>query len=111
MLRSPLPALVGAVALLETLLLSALAPLLPVFEDDLGLTKAQVGILNAAYPCGTMVVALPAAYLAARIGLRTTVGLGLVVLAGSTLALGLLDLYPGLVAARFLQGAGGGGIA
>jgi predicted MFS family arabinose efflux permease len=111
LLRSPLPALVGAVALLETLLLSALAPLLPVFEQDLGLSKAEVGILNAAYPCGTMVVALPAAYLAARIGLRATVGLGLVLLAGSTLALGLLDAYPGLVAARFVQGAAGGGIA
>jgi predicted MFS family arabinose efflux permease len=110
-LRSPLSVLVGTVALLETLLLSSLAPLLPVFEDDLGLSKAEVGILNAAYPCGTMVVALPAAYLAARIGLRATVGLGLVLLAASTLALGLLDAYPGLVAARFVQGAAGGGIA
>jgi predicted MFS family arabinose efflux permease len=109
--RSPLAVLVGTVALLETLLLSALAPLLPLFEDDLGLSKAQVGILNAAYPCGTMVVALPAAYVAARIGLRSTVGLGLVLLALSTLALGLLDAYGGLVLARFVQGAAGGGIA
>jgi MFS family permease len=110
-LRNPLTALVGTVALLETLLLSSLAPLLPVFEEDLHLSKAEVGILNAAYPFGTMVVALPAAYFAARVGLRSAVGLGLVLLAVSTLALGLLDTYPGLVAARFVQGAGGGGIA
>ncbi len=111
MFRSPLAVLVGTVALLETLLLSALAPLLPLFEDDLGLSKAEVGVLNAAYPFGTMVVALPAAYLAARVGLRTAVGLGLVLLAASTLALGLVDVYGGLVVARFVQGAAGGGIA
>lgn len=110
-LRSPLTVLVGTVALLETLLLSSLAPLLPLFEADLDLSKAELGILNAAYPFGTMVVALPAAYLAARIGLRATVGLGLVLLAAATLALGLLDAYPGLVLARFVQGAAGGGIA
>lgn len=107
----PLAALVGTVALLETLLLSALAPLLPVFEDDLGLTKAQVGVLNAAYPFGTLVVAMPAAYIATRIGLRAMVGAALVLLAASTLALGLLDAYPALVGARFLQGAAGGGMA
>jgi predicted MFS family arabinose efflux permease len=109
--RSPLAVLVGTVALLETLLLSALAPLLPLFEDDLGLSKAEVGVLNAAYPFGTMVVALPAAYLAARIGLRAAVAIGLVLLAASTLALGLTDVYAGLVVARFVQGAAGGGIA
>ena len=80
-LRSPLAVLVGTVALLETLLLSALAPLLPLFEEDLGLSKAEVGVLNAAYPFGTMVVALPAAYLAARIGCARRSALGLVLLA------------------------------
>jgi len=38
LLRNPLTALVGTVALLETLLLSSLAPLLPVFEEDLHLS-------------------------------------------------------------------------
>lgn len=107
----PLALLVGTVALLETLLLSALAPLLPLFEDDLALSKAEVGMLNAAYPLGTFLIALPAGLAVARIGLRSAVAGGLVLLALSTIALGLLDSYAGLVVARFLQGAGGGGIA
>ncbi len=103
--------LVGTVALLETLLLSALSPLLPLFEEDLGISKAQIGLLNAAYPFGTFLVALPAGLAVARIGLRSAVACGLGLLAVSTVALGLLDSYPGLVVARFLQGVGGGGIA
>jgi MFS family permease len=43
--------------------------------------------------------------------MRRAVAGGLVLLAASTVALGLLDSYPGLVVARFLQGAAGGGIA
>jgi MFS family permease len=107
----PLALLVGTVALLETLLLSALSPLLPQFEELLDLSKAQVGVLNAAYPLGTFIVAMPAALLVARIGIRPAVAAALVLLALSTVALGLLDSYAGLVVARFLQGAAGGGIA
>jgi MFS family permease len=107
----PLAILVGTVALLETLLLSALAPLLPLFEQDLALSKAEVGLLNASYPLGTFLVALPAGLAVARIGLRSAVACGLALLAVSTIALGLLDSYAGLVAARFVQGAAGGGIA
>ncbi len=107
----PLALLVGTVALLETLLLSALSPLLPQFEEILDLSKAQVGLLNAAYPLGTFLVAVPAALAVARIGIRSAVAAALVLLALSTIALGLLDSYAGLVVARFLQGAAGGGIA
>jgi fucose permease len=77
----PLAILVGTVALLETLLLSALAPLLPQFETALSLSKAEVGLLNAAYPLGTFLIALPAGLAVARIGLRTAVATGLVLLA------------------------------
>ena len=107
----PLALLVGTVALLETLLLSALSPLLPQFEEILHLSKSQVGLLNAAYPLGTFLVAVPAGLAVALIGIRSAVTAGLVLLALSTIALGLLDSYGGLVLARFLQGAAGGGIA
>ncbi len=109
--RRLLVALVGSVALLETLLLSALAPMLPGFEQDLGLSKAEVGVLNAAYPLGAFCVAVPAGMLGARFGLRRAVFGSVLALALATAALGLFDSFAGLTLARFVQGAAGGGIA
>jgi MFS family permease len=109
--RRLLVLLVGSVALLETLLLSAIAPLLPGFEQDLGLSKAEVGILNAAYPLGAFCVAVPAGMLGARFGLRRAVFASVLALAIGTAAFGVLDSFEGLTIARFVQGAAGGGIA
>ena len=39
---------------------AAIAPLLPDYVDELGLSKAQAGILSASYAAGTLVASLPA---------------------------------------------------
>lgn len=86
---------------------AAIAPLLPGFVDELGLTEAEAGILSASYAAGTLVAALPAGYVASRIGPRTTVVVGLTTLGFSSLVFGLVhDFYP-LLTSRFVQGISG----
>ena len=99
--------LASAMVFLDIAFMSAIAPLLPGYVDDLGLSKAQAGILSAAYAAGTLVAALPAGYVAGRIGPRRTVIAGLAVIGGASVVFGLVDNFYALVAARLLQGAAG----
>ena len=99
--------LVSAMAVVETLLYSALAPLLPAFKEQLGLSKAQSGLLVAMYAIGLGVAAVPGGVLASRVGVKTAALAGLVTLAATSVAFGLIDSYGGLLATRFLQGAAG----
>jgi len=86
---------------------SAIAPLLPGYVSALGLSKAQAGVLSASYAAGTLLCALPAGLLAARIGPRRTVVAGLLTLGCSSVVFGLADDYILLDAARLAQGASG----
>ena len=99
--------LVCAMAVVETLLYSALAPLLPVFKAELGLSKAQAGLLVAMYAVGEAVAAVPVALLASRVGVKRSALAGLLMLAATSIAFGLVDNYGGLLVTRFLQGVAG----
>ncbi len=46
--------LASAMVFFDVIFFSAIAPLLPDYVDDLGLSKAQAGILSAAYAAGTL---------------------------------------------------------
>jgi MFS family permease len=100
-------ALVAAVVLVDTMFYAAIAPLLPQYSDDLDLSKTAAGILSAAYPAGTLLGSLPSGWLAARIGVRRTMLVGLTLLAGSSLAFAFGDTVAILDMARFAQGLGG----
>ena len=99
--------LVSAVVLVDTMFYAAIAPLLPTYEADLGLSKTSAGILSASYPAGTLLASLPAGWLAGRIGAKRTMIVGLTLLTGSSLAFGLADDIVALDLARFVQGLGG----
>jgi MFS family permease len=99
--------LASAIVLVDTMFYAAITPLLPVYSDDLGLSKAEAGVLTAAYPAGTLLGSLPSAWLAVRAGAKRTVLIGLVSLAVSSLVFGLGESLAVLVAARFVQGLGG----
>jgi MFS family permease len=86
---------------------AAIAPLLPDYVADFGLSKAEVGILAAAYAGGTLLASLPAGFVATRMGPRRTVVGGLLLLGFSSLAFGLAREIVLLDAARFAQGASG----
>jgi predicted MFS family arabinose efflux permease len=103
----PLLLLACAIVFVDTTFYAAITPLLPHFEDEFDLSKSATGVLNAAYPAGTFVGALPGGYLAARAGVRATVLLGLALMIVSSLAFAFAGSIAMLDAARFVQGVGG----
>jgi MFS family permease len=99
--------LVSAVVLVDTMFFAAVAPLLPHFSDELGLSKTAAGVLTAAYPAGTFAGALPGGWLAARWGVKPTLLLGLSLLGITSLVFAFANTIELLDAARFVQGVGG----
>jgi MFS family permease len=99
--------LVSSVVFVDTMFYAAVAPLLPQYADQLELSKASAGVLAGAYPAGTLVGGLPGGLLAARVGAKPTVLIGLALMSLSSVAFGFADDIVLLDAARFVQGFGG----
>lgn len=99
--------LASAMVFLDVAFYAAIAPLLPDYADDLNLSKTAAGILSAAYAAGTLVGALPAGWVASRIGPRRTVIGGLLLLGCASLVFGLVNHIALLDSARFVQGCAG----
>ena len=98
--------LASAVGFFEALLFSVLAPLLPDFEEGLGLSKASAGLLTSAYAAGAFIGALPSIWAARRFGVKATVVAGLILLAVSSAAFTVPESAWLVFAARVGQGAG-----
>jgi len=86
---------------------AAIAPLLPQYVDDLGLSKGEAGVLSASYAAGTLFGSLPAGFVASRMGPRRTVIIGLLTLGCSSLVFGFADQIALLDGTRFIQGIAG----
>ncbi len=99
--------LVCAVVLVDTVFFTALTPLLPHYVHSLGLSKAQVGILVASYPIGTLLGAVPGGVLASRFGVRPAVVSGLAAMSVASLVFGYAHSLALLDAARLVQGIAG----
>jgi MFS family permease len=98
--------LASTVGFFEALLFSVLAPLLPDFEESLGLSKASAGLLTSAYAAGAFLGALPSIWAARRFGVKVTVLAGLALLAISSAAFTAPDTAWLVFVARVGQGAG-----
>jgi MFS family permease len=99
--------LASAMVFFDVVFFSAIAPLLPDYVSELGLSKAQAGVLSASYAAGTLTFSLPAGVLAAHAGPRRTVIGGLLLLGVASVAFGFAHTFALLDAARFTQGAAG----
>jgi MFS family permease len=99
--------LASAMIFFDVAFFAAIAPLLPQYVDELGLTKAEAGVLSAAYAAGTLLGSLPAGYAASRLGPRKAVILGLLLLGCASLVFGFAKEIMLLDAARFIQGIAG----
>jgi MFS family permease len=92
--------------LVDTIFYAALYPLVPYFEDKLGLSKSVVGVLSGAYGAGVLVGSAPGGYLASRSGVRVTALVGLTLMAVTSVMFALADTTWLLVLARFAGGFG-----
>jgi MFS family permease len=97
----------SAVVFLDVVFYTAITPLLPMYADDLGLSKSAAGVLAASYAAGTLIASLPAGFVAARVGPRRAVLAGLLLLGLASLAFGFSHHVLLLDAARFAQGMAG----
>jgi MFS family permease len=98
--------LVSAIVLVESTFFSVLAPLLPHYGDEFGLSTTALGILSGVYAAGALAAALPSGLVAVRLGVRPAVLAGLAIIVGTSIAFGLADSAWVLYAARFGQGVG-----
>jgi MFS family permease len=98
--------LVCSITLVDTMLYAALAPLLPQYAEEFGLSKGQAGLLVGAYAGGALLAALPGGFAAARFGPKRAVLAGLAVMAVASLGFGFADDAVMLGIARLVQGAG-----
>ncbi len=99
--------LASTMVFFDVVFFAAIAPLLPDYVSEFGLSKVEAGILTASYAAGTLLASLPAGLLATRLGPRRTVIIGLLVLGVASLAFGLVEQILLLDAARFSQGVAG----
>ncbi len=99
--------LASAMVFFDVTFYSAIAPLLPSYVAEFGLSKAEAGILSASYAAGTLVASLPAGLAATRVGPRRSVIGGLLLLGFSSLAFGFARDIALLDLARFTQGVAG----
>src|SRR3954468_21179751 len=99
--------LASAVVLVDTSFYAAITPLLPALSDQFGLSEGGAGVLAAAYPVGTFAGGLPGGWMAARVGVRQTVLLGLGLMTVASVAFAFADSIVLLDVARFVQGVGG----
>jgi MFS family permease len=96
--------LTSAVVFFDTLFFAALTPLLPHYAHVLDLSRSGAGVLAASYPAGAFLGAIPSGLVAARLGVKPTVMIGLSLVGVCTIVFGLADQAWQLDAARFAQG-------
>jgi MFS family permease len=105
MSRWPILALVTLAHALGALSVLSVAPLSPFLLDALDLGRGQVGLLLPAVYLGGVLMSLPAGWLTDRLGIRLTLGGGLLLVGGcviaASLARGLGTLLAALVVAGF----------
>ena len=99
--------LVCAVVLVDTAFYAAIVPVLPHYSEELDLSKSAAGILTASYAAGTLVGAIPAGWLASRVGVKPILILGLLLMSATSVIFGLGSNIVVLDVTRFIQGLAG----
>jgi MFS family permease len=101
---SRLTVLIGAITFLDIALWSAVTPLLPRWQHELGASKADAGLIVGAYSGAVLIASLPIGHLSDRVGTRRMTVASTLVFACTFPLLGLADATWQLILVRFLQG-------
>jgi MFS family permease len=96
--------LVSSIIFVDTLLFTALTPLVPTYAERYDLSKAGAGILVGAYGAGALLGGIPGGLAAARFGPRRAVVAGLLLLSAASFGFAVSDTALALGTARFVQG-------
>ena len=94
----------SVVLFVDALLFGVLAPLVPGYAEEFGLSKTGAGLLVGAFGAGALLGGIPGGIAAARRGPKIAVVAGLTLLAVSSFAFALADGPWALGIARFVQG-------
>jgi MFS family permease len=100
----PLLILVCVVVFVDAMLFGALAPLIPGYADEFGLSKTGAGLLVGSFGAGALLGAIPGGLAAAKYGPRRAVVVGLLMLAVASFAFAAAEGPWTLGLARFVQG-------
>jgi predicted MFS family arabinose efflux permease len=100
----------------ESVLYSAVTPVLPHYAHQFGASKPAIGVLAAAYPAGMLPGSLVGWWIATRAGVRRTTVVGLLLFTAAIVAFGFGSSLAALDGLRFVQGIAcgciwGGGLA
>jgi MFS family permease len=96
--------LVSVVVFVDAMLFGALAPLIPGYAEEFGLSKTGAGLLVASFGAGALLGGIPGGLAAARFGPKAAVVAGLGLLAASSFAFALAEGPWALGLARLVQG-------
>lgn len=97
-------------ALLEVIDLSIVNVALPDMQGNLGASLSEIGWVSTAYSIANVVVIPLSAWLGHRFGKKSYFVFSLIAFTGASVLCGLAANLSTLIAARILQGLGGGGL-
>src|SRR4051794_28258778 len=89
----------------DSLLYSAVVPVLPGYAEHLGASPTAIGMLFGSYAVALLIVTPLVGAVAEQMTYRRVLAAGMVTLTLATLLYGVSNTYPALVASRSLQGA------
>jgi len=96
--------LVSVIVVVDAMLFGALAPLIPGYAEEFGLSKTGAGLLVASFGAGALLGGIPGGLAAARWGPKVAVVAGLTLLAIASFAFAAAEGPWALGAARLVQG-------
>jgi MFS family permease len=97
-------ALVCTIIFVDALLYGVITPLVPAYVADYHLSTFRAGLIVGSFGAGVFVGALPTGLLAGRVGGKTAVVVGLLLLAASSFAFAVAGSPLTISIARFVQG-------
>jgi predicted MFS family arabinose efflux permease len=100
-----LTALISSLIFLDMITWLAAVPLVPVWQDEFGLTDDQSGVILGIYSFAVLLFAIPAGHLADRLGARRLSLIGAAVFIVAAPAIALADTFWLLLLVRVVQGA------
>ena len=81
-------------------------PMESILKEALSLSHGQVGLLFSAPALMVVAMSIPAGIVADKIGVRSAVGIGLVVMVAGAVMRGMVNSYASLLASMFIFGGG-----